>query len=204
MTKTREKESFLSKWAVPEYLAPKDSVLYYRELILFWILFVWTIFVPFGLFGIINSIKQEDYIGLFNRIFFSISVILLLFFRRHITIKMRTFFTLLLFLFSSINITFFSKQLIAGVSMLYVFTVFSSILADKKGLMISYIACFFYSLALVLLINNNYFNQTFNTINTIENSLRIGVGIFLANLILTLPVASLVKALFFFLENKKN
>jgi len=200
-----KKESFLSKWAVPEYLAPKGSVLYWQELIFFWILFILAliILIPF-IPSVIHNIKIEDYKGAFFRII-SFSVIYgLLFGRRYIRYSVRSGIISAIFFLSFCVFMFLQKQVIAGISALFMFSVACSILFDKKGryfvVILNFISCSIFG----WLIYSGYFGEHWFYPLTIENSIRIAFGTYVGTMIASLPAAILIHSLFFFLENKEN
>ncbi|MDH5719829.1 MAG: ATP-binding protein [Spirochaetia bacterium] len=200
-----KKESFLSKWAVPEYLAPEGSVLYWQELIFFWILFTWISILSIVLIpSLIHNIQIENYGGAIFRILSQIGILSLLIGRRYIRYSVRKTILSGIFLLGFIITMFIHKQIVTGIGALYMFSITASILFDKSGKyfvgILNLISCAVFG----WLIYNGYYEQQFLHPLTIENSIRISFGTFVGTMIVSLPAAILIHSLFFFSRKQRK
>lgn len=186
-------------------MAPKGTVLYWREYILFWIMFVWVAIGAIQLIPtVIQNFQTGNYSSLFVRLFSYLIVLLMLLSREYIKYFIRaTFISTILFIFCTYML-FIDKQIISGLGVIYIYSVITSVLMGKNGKKIiittNFIICFVFG----WLIYNGYYDQLFLKPLTIENSLRIALGTYVGTLFATLPISTLINSLFFFLENKKN
>ncbi|MDH5720229.1 MAG: ATP-binding protein [Spirochaetia bacterium] len=208
---TNNIKRFFSKQAVPEYLASKGTVSYWQELVMFWALFMWLTIGAFSVIpnGIISIAKGDLPGGLFRMISFCLALFLL-FGRRYIKYAIRaSAFSLAIFSFLILNL-FINKNIVLGLAALYAFSIFASVMHDKKGkyfvIVINLIVCSVWG----WLLSQGYYEQQnshplaiFHS-HSIESSFRVAFNTFLITIIIVIPIIILIESLLYFSKNQKK
>ncbi|MDH5720226.1 MAG: ATP-binding protein [Spirochaetia bacterium] len=205
MSLAEKLKKFFFNYAVPEYLAPKGSVLYWQELVLFWVL---SLILTLGFFLIVPVSLSYFIKGAFLDGFISIIilflVILVLIFRRHIKYPVRAGIMalggLLLILFR----LFVDKNILVGMAALYGLSVFISVLHKKAGkyivIILNAIICSVWG----WLLYEGYYKEYFPDPLTAENSLRYAFSVYIIGIIAIIPVAILIESLLYFSGEQKK